>query len=165
MVTLRCLATWSLGPKPTEEALVHELITRRCKLLTSSWLSTSSNPYYIFLFVGMAIIRKIKGRAWLMKTSHKKRKSTLNVVHPRGTKGRLYPRWWRTIKPRNFPDANLKAHLLGFNFILYRLSVSKVSWRSSKCYVSLVLLTNMSSIYTSTFRPIYGRNMWLTSIW
>ena len=32
-----------------------------------------------------------------------------------------------TIKPRNFPDVTLKAHLPGFNFILYRLSVSKVS--------------------------------------
>jgi len=31
------------------------------------------------------------------------------------------------MKPRNFPDATPKAHLLGFNFILYRLSVSKVS--------------------------------------
>ena len=42
----------------------------------------------------MATIRKTKGRAWLMKTSRKKRKSTLNFVHPQGTKGRLYPRWW-----------------------------------------------------------------------
>ena len=65
---------------------------------------------------------------------------------------------YETIKPRNFLDATPKAHLLGSSFILYRLSILKVSWRSSMCYVSLVLLTSMSSTYTSTFCPICGRN-------
>ena len=32
-----------------------------------------------------------------------------------------------TIKPRNFPDDTPKAHLLGFNFMLYYLSISNVS--------------------------------------
>jgi len=34
---------------------------------------------------------------------------------------------YETIKPRNFADVTPKAHLLGFSFILYLLSVSKVS--------------------------------------
>ena len=34
---------------------------------------------------------------------------------------------YETIKSRNFPDATLKAHFLRFSFILYHLSVSKVS--------------------------------------
>ena len=70
-----------------------------------------------------------------------------------------------TMNPRNFPEATPKAHLLGFNFILYRLSVLKVSCKSSKCLPSSKLFTNISSTYTSTFRPIWGRNMWLTSRW
>ena len=32
-----------------------------------------------------------------------------------------------TMNPINFPDETPNAHLLGFSFILYRLSVSKVS--------------------------------------
>ena len=50
-----------------------------------------------------------------------------------------------TMNPRNFPDATPKVHLLGFNFILYRLSVSKVSCRSSRCFPLSRLFTNMSS--------------------
>ena len=69
-----------------------------------------------------------------------------------------------TMKPRNFPDETPKAHIFGFNFTLYHLSMSKVSCRSSKCCVSFALLINMSSTYTSTFYPIYGRNIWLTSL-
>ena len=41
-----------------------------------------------------------------------------------------------TIKPRNFPDDTSKVHLLGFNFILYCLSVSNVSCKSSRCFPS-----------------------------
>ena len=41
-----------------------------------------------------------------------------------------------TIKPRNFPDDTPKVHLLGFNLILYCLSVSNVSCRSSRCFPS-----------------------------
>ena len=63
-----------------------------------------------------------------------------------------------TVKPRNFPDETLKAHLLGFSFMLYHLSMSKGFWRSSKCYASFAVLTNISSMYTSTFRPICGQN-------
>ena len=37
-----------------------------------------------------------------------------------------------TIKPRNFPDDTPKAHLLGFNFMLYYRNVSNVSCRSSR---------------------------------
>ena len=51
----------------------------------------------------------------------------------------------KTMNPRNFPDATPKAHLLGFNFILYCLSVLNVSCRSSKCFPSSRLFTNMSS--------------------
>jgi len=65
---------------------------------------------------------------------------------------------YETMKLRNFPDETPKAHLLRFSFMLYHLSMSKVSWRSSKCYASFALLTNISSMYTSTFCPIYGRN-------
>lgn len=32
LMTLRCLASWGLGPEPFEEALAHELTTRRRKL-------------------------------------------------------------------------------------------------------------------------------------
>ena len=38
-----------------------------------------------------------------------------------------------TMNPRNFPDDTPNTHLLGFNFILNRLSVSKVSCKSSRC--------------------------------
>ena len=37
-----------------------------------------------------------------------------------------------TINPRNFPEETLKAHLDGFNFMLYCLSVLIVSLRSSR---------------------------------
>jgi len=66
---------------------------------------------------------------------------------------------YETMKPRNFFDETPKGHLLGFSFMLYCLSMSKVSWRSSRCSVSFVLLTSMSSTYTSTFHPIYGKNI------
>ena len=52
---------------------------------------------------------------------------------------------WETINPRNFPDNTPKAHLLGFNFMLYYLSVSNVSCRSSRCFPSSRLFTSMSS--------------------
>ena len=50
-----------------------------------------------------------------------------------------------TINPRNFPDDTPKAHLLGFNLILYCRSVSNVYYRLSKCSPSSWLFTNMSS--------------------
>ena len=50
-----------------------------------------------------------------------------------------------TMNPRNFPDATPKAYLLGFNFILYHLSVLKVSYKSSRCFPSSRPFTNMSS--------------------
>jgi len=34
---------------------------------------------------------------------------------------------WDTMNLKNFPVATLKAHLLGFNFIWYYLSVANVS--------------------------------------
>ena len=52
---------------------------------------------------------------------------------------------YETMNPRNFPDTTPKAHLLGFNFILYHLSVLKVSCKSSRCFPSSSLFTNMSS--------------------
>ena len=48
-----------------------------------------------------------------------------------------------TMNPRNFLDATPKAHLLGFNFIPYCLSVLKVSCRSSRCFPSSRLFTNL----------------------
>ena len=40
LVTLRCLASWGLGPEPTEKALAHELTTRRCEF----------SPFFFFSF-------------------------------------------------------------------------------------------------------------------
>ena len=62
-----------------------------------------------------------------------------------------------TMNLRNFPNKISKAHLLGFSFMLYHLSVLEVSWRSSRCNVSFALLTSILSTYT--FHPIYGRNI------
>ena len=52
---------------------------------------------------------------------------------------------YETMNLRNFPDETSKVHLLGFSYILYRLSVSKVSCRSSRCFFSSKLFTNISS--------------------
>ena len=78
-------------------------------------------------------------------------------------KGALIP-LCETMNPRDFPDETPKVHLLGFNFMLYCLSVSKVSYRSSRCFPSSRLFTSMSSTQTSMFRPIYGRNIWLINL-
>ena len=40
--------------------------------------------------------------------------------------------FYDTMKPGNFPEDTPKAHLAGFSFILYFLSVLNVSLRSSK---------------------------------
>ena len=37
--------------------------------------------------------------------------------------------WWLTMKPRNFPADTLKAHLAGFNFMLYFLRIWNASDR------------------------------------
>ena len=50
-----------------------------------------------------------------------------------------------TMNPRNFLDETPKAYLLGFSFILYHLSVSKVSYRLSRCFFSFELFTSILS--------------------
>ena len=52
---------------------------------------------------------------------------------------------WDTINPKNFPVVTPNVHLLGFNFILYVRSVSKVSRRSSRWSSFHMLFTSMSS--------------------
>ena len=70
-----------------------------------------------------------------------------------------------TKKPRNFPEDTPNVHLVKFNFILYCLSVSKVSLRSSKWLSYSLLLSSILSTYTSTFLLIYLSNIWFTNLW
>ena len=67
--------------------------------------------------------------------------------------------------PKNLPALTPKAYLAGVSFMLYHLIKRKIS---SKCraYSLLVLLfTIMSSIYTSTMRPIRGLKIFVISFW
>ena len=59
-----------------------------------------------------------------------------------------------TMNPRNFPEETPNAHLDRFNFMLYYMSVLNVSLRLSKWSSFSLLLTSISSTYTSTFFPI-----------
>ena len=52
-----------------------------------------------------------------------------------------------TMNLRNFPEETPKAHLDGFNFMLYYISVLNISLRSS------------------TFLPICLLNIWFTNLW
>ena len=72
---------------------------------------------------------------------------------------------WDTMNPRNFPKETPKAHMDGFNFMLYYLSVLKVSLRLSRWSSSSLLFTSISSTYTSTFLPICLLNIWFTNLW
>jgi len=58
------------------------------------------------------------------------------------------------IKPRNFPYGTTNIHLDGFSFMLYFQRVLKVSSKFAKWFTVCRLLTNLSSTYTSAFRPI-----------
>ena len=70
-----------------------------------------------------------------------------------------------TMKLRNFYKETPKAHLDEFNFMLYCLNVLNVSLRSSRWSFSFLLLTSISSTYTSMFLPIYLLNIWFTNLW
>ena len=52
---------------------------------------------------------------------------------------------WDTMKPRNFPDKNLKTNFARLSFILYLLKVSNVFWGSSRWVLASLLFTSMSS--------------------
>ena len=63
-MTLRRLVTWKLGPKPTKEALAHELTTRQCKLfvlLHFGWLVCLDSDAS-FSHIGMATMKENKGK-------------------------------------------------------------------------------------------------------
>ena len=65
LVTLRNLASWGLGLKPTEEALAHELTLKDVKFCFSylNYLSRPNYYYYylfIYLFLGMATMKENK---------------------------------------------------------------------------------------------------------
>ena len=59
-----------------------------------------------------------------------------------------------TMNPRNLPEATPKAHLARLSFILYFRRVWNVSAKSETCSTAFWLFTSMSSMYTSTLRPI-----------
>ena len=71
---------------------------------------------------------------------------------------------WDIMNLKNFLEDTSKAHLLGFNFIWYCQRVANVSFRSSKWTSSSLLLTSMSSIYTSIFLPICLLNILFTNL-
>ena len=58
-----------------------------------------------------------------------------------------------------------KSTLTGVHLHLYCLSVANVSFRSSRCVNSSLLLMSMSSTYTSMFLPICLLNILFTSLW
>ena len=53
------------------------------------------------------------------------------------------------IKPKNFSAETPKAHLAGFNFMLYSFRIRNASARWAMWSLAVVDFTNMSSIYTS----------------
>ena len=70
-----------------------------------------------------------------------------------------------TIKPKNFPMETQKAHLVGFNFILYLFRTLNASARRVMWSLALTDFTNMSSIYTSIDAPICLWNILSTNLW
>ena len=64
LVTLERLATWGLGPKPSIEALAHELTTRRRKFLLRNIIIIiiCFNQALTFFFTGIATIKENKGK-------------------------------------------------------------------------------------------------------
>ena len=70
-----------------------------------------------------------------------------------------------TIKPKNFPTETPKAHLAGFNFILYLFRTWNALDKWVMWSLSFIDFTSMSSIYTSINVPICFWNILFTSLW
>ena len=70
LVMLCSLATWGLGPEPTEEALAHELTTRRSKLYIYLFIiifySSQTLMILCLFLVGMATMKENKGKGLLL---------------------------------------------------------------------------------------------------
>ena len=71
---------------------------------------------------------------------------------------------WLTINPRNLPALTPKVHLEGFNFMPYFLKRWKTSCKWKVCSSRVLLLTTISSIYTSTVRPTRGLKIFVISL-
>ena len=72
---------------------------------------------------------------------------------------------WLTINPKNLPALTPKAHLEGFSFMPYFLKRWKTYCKWRTCSPRVLLLTTISSIYTSTVWPIRGLKIFVISLW
>ena len=62
LVTLHRLAIWKLGPKPSVEALAHELTTHRCRFLLRIFITCFTQTLILFSFIGMTTKKENKGK-------------------------------------------------------------------------------------------------------